>query len=61
MSRYLEEANAYRNAAEKWRAHALRSDSLGQTARRLHTKFLANAWKAEGLATQHSTPARRAA
>ncbi|MFI0156207.1 hypothetical protein [Streptomyces lydicus] len=53
MSRYFEEAAAYSKAAERWRAHALRSDSLGQTARRLHTKYLSRAWEAEALAVKY--------
>ncbi len=58
MSRYLEEAAAYRQAAEKWRAHALRSDSLGEAARRKHTKCLARAWKAEALAAKYDAAPR---
>ncbi|RXS84205.1 hypothetical protein EST92_11650 [Streptomyces sp. TM32] len=59
MSRYLEEAAAYHQAAERWRVHALRGDSLGETARRQHTKSLARAWKAEERAAKSS--ARRTA
>jgi len=61
VSRYLEDAAAYRKSAEKWRVHSLRNDSLGETARRLHTKSLARAWKAEALAAKYDAVAPRTA
>jgi hypothetical protein len=48
---YVQEAAAYRLAAEKWRKLAQRNDSLGETARRLHVRCLARAWRAEEIAS----------
>ncbi|MER7154674.1 hypothetical protein [Streptomyces lydicus] len=38
--------------------HALRGDSLGETARRQHVKCLARAWKAEERAKRSAKPRR---
>ncbi|MER5653459.1 hypothetical protein ABT076_10630 [Streptomyces sp. NPDC002131] len=50
-ARYAEEAAAYNEAAAKWLQYAMRNDSLGETARRLHLRCLARAWRAEGIAS----------
>lgn len=52
QQRAAQDVAAWQAAAERWRHHALRTDSLGATARRMHLHCLANAWSAQTLLAQ---------
>lgn len=47
---YAEEAEAYRESAALWLPHVMRTDSLGETARRKYLHCLYRAWTAEARA-----------